>query len=845
MVATVPVRSGAPRIAAVPPSPHLQMVANNAAARALQVFSAASSDGNTTTTDDEGDQLTSEELAKCALHVQQLLQRINSLQQGLDTGHVLKHHRRRRMHKSYLRIHRKLEATFLGSTDVAPREFNLLSRARRGLQGKPGRSDQQLPRQTRLPGRDHFLPSSAASKDPAPPTSRGLENRGSANTRSDVVSEPQSEFSKGIASSPARRLRRRPSISRSTRPGLAHEYEPPRSRSEYQQVRQIPRYRPQSSAYSPATVAYYQIQQMRPARNQRSPPLQTSDTLYFSHSNPARAPNLQVERRDRNISAARNRGSDQVRVPVQRRRSWLNHQTLPAFGSDSVSESMTESDEEYELLRRRRAHRNRLHISTASAVGAPESRRPQTMDATVIRPASSRRASFSRSPLVPSVESHSAYDTSRARVSLEGSRSSRHHSSPANDQPAEASRHETRREIRPEEIRAERARNFHDIKKEYRSKDEDSEPLERHLRRIRAREKELHSRRHRAVEDRQIAGAEDCIDARRGSEGRPAPQSYGTAYRRPSRLARATDQSESSTEDHDRQNKGEIRLRIDASQSLRLSSEMEGRSLEMQPAEDGMCDIIIAENKRSRSTHSSERGNHSGGRLTIIGASPSRRAAEETLEKMQHASRRRRQIPPERREARRVPLRRRRRHGDTCSDTESELDAPAIDPLSSDITSVQPDMETRRFLNVSLEQLAASGPAPEGVQLSDRDDAPLLLQESGDSSHGSDSLISRSFHNPGRSESIESLSAGSPIASGKENVFEIAKLSQEDVANKKQRDNEGNAEFLSFVGSLFGKNLVEQLDELPSTTNEDQGEDIVDHLLQQWTVNVAASDSAN
>jgi hypothetical protein len=71
-------------------------------------------------TGDEGEQFTLAELAICARHVENLLKHITDLQRGLQTGQLVEHHRKRRMHKTYRRICRKIEANFLVTSSKPP-----------------------------------------------------------------------------------------------------------------------------------------------------------------------------------------------------------------------------------------------------------------------------------------------------------------------------------------------------------------------------------------------------------------------------------------------------------------------------------------------------------------------------------------------------------------------------------------------------------------------------------------------------------------------------------------------------------------------------------------------------
>lgn len=100
---------------------------------ALNALNPGSSDGDTTSTDDEGEHLTLDELAACATHVQDLLQRITALQKSLQTGQLVKHHRKRRMHKTYLRFCGRFEANFVEAEDALSAASLLPGRAGRNV----------------------------------------------------------------------------------------------------------------------------------------------------------------------------------------------------------------------------------------------------------------------------------------------------------------------------------------------------------------------------------------------------------------------------------------------------------------------------------------------------------------------------------------------------------------------------------------------------------------------------------------------------------------------------------------------------------------------------------------
>ena len=78
------------------------------------------SDSEATSIDDESEHLTTEELAKCASHVQKLLQRITQMQDALDNEIPVQKYRKRRVHKMYKRFCHKFEADILFEPTTVP-----------------------------------------------------------------------------------------------------------------------------------------------------------------------------------------------------------------------------------------------------------------------------------------------------------------------------------------------------------------------------------------------------------------------------------------------------------------------------------------------------------------------------------------------------------------------------------------------------------------------------------------------------------------------------------------------------------------------------------------------------
>jgi hypothetical protein len=105
---------------------------------------------------------------------------------------------------------------------------------------------------------------------------------------------------------------------------------------------------------------------------------------------------------------------------------------------------------------------------------------------------------------------------------------------------------------------------------------------------------------------------------------------------------------------------GEIRLKVDASAplSLQFNGDMEGRVLNINPAEDGMAEIVIASARGNETTYGGDRSSVSGHRRSTVGDRDRDRArrAEESSVRSERSSKGRRE---QYREDERIPLRRR------------------------------------------------------------------------------------------------------------------------------------------------------------------------------------------
>ncbi|OAL43834.1 hypothetical protein IQ07DRAFT_616009 [Pyrenochaeta sp. DS3sAY3a] len=160
--------------------------------------------------------------------------------------------------------------------------------------------------------------------------------------------------------------------------------------------------------------------------------------------------------------------------------------------------------------------------------------------------------------------------------------------------------------------------------------------------------------RERDIETKsKTTAAEDYISAQRGSQSTYADQSYKVA-KRASRIPSGPSESGSSRDEKQSLSartvatnaNNEIRLRVDASAPLSLSfnGDMEGRTLQLLPAENGMADIVIGNARGGEDTyHTSERSSIMGNNRRPLIASQARRDAEEMTERSSRSSRSRRE----------------------------------------------------------------------------------------------------------------------------------------------------------------------------------------------------------
>jgi len=145
------------------------------------------------------------------------------------------------------------------------------------------------------------------------------------------------------------------------------------------------------------------------------------------------------------------------------------------------------------------------------------------------------------------------------------------------------------------------------------------------------------------------SAAEEYISAQRGTHN-PLNDHIHNAAKRASRVPSMPSHSGSSgSEKHSQSNRtavananNEIRLRVDANAplSLQFNGDMEGRTLRMIPAENGMADLVISGGRGESQYHGSDRGSNSGDRMALVQQNP-RRLAEELIETSGRSHRRR------------------------------------------------------------------------------------------------------------------------------------------------------------------------------------------------------------
>lgn len=279
-------------------------------------------------------------------------------------------------------------------------------------------------------------------------------------------------------------------------------------------------------------------------------------------------------------------------------------------------------------------HRNTTQVTNERRKSMSQSQmlpeRPREADPRASRvstAAPSRSTSVSRRPLIQ--HAHSAQETARAnRILVENSRSRRQeYQAYDDDRDAEIERKRRNRRstivsdshaIRDDAImipeRSRRRTDAATITNEY---------IQENKARRTVEDAEAYQQRTRGSNDPLADSIHKA--AKRASRVPSGPSDGGSSHSGD----RKTRVSQARTQITNGGGNGEIRLRVDATAPLSLSfnGDMEGRTLQLLPAEDGMADIVIGSARGNENQYRSEKGSILGRKSQVAGSV--RREAEE------------------------------------------------------------------------------------------------------------------------------------------------------------------------------------------------------------------------
>lgn len=312
----------------------------------------------------------------------------------------------------------------------------------------------------------------------------------------------------------------------------------------------------------------------------------------------------------------------------------------------------------------RREHRRQSLVVPDRSVQAGRERERERTRPTA---APARQASVSRPP-PPHRHTQSEYNARQARVVVNDSRHNRRQS--AYQSYEKAYNDFARAQAVDDQYNAERKREKRAsrivqepryVPGQFNDTDDEEEEEEEEPVRVRAlsrprRKTESDSRKgkERTAEIKQKANdAEEYIKSTRGSRDPYADQINKAALKRMSRVSQPSESGSSNSNGSGNRTtmtsttNNEIRLRVDGTMplSLQLSGDMEGRTLQLVPAENGMTDLVIGGNTRSEGTiYRSEKsvsGNKAANRRSIV-AGQGRRDIEDASERSTRSTRSRR-----------------------------------------------------------------------------------------------------------------------------------------------------------------------------------------------------------
>lgn len=310
-----------------------------------------------------------------------------------------------------------------------------------------------------------------------------------------------------------------------------------------------------------------------------------------------------------------------TRAPSQRRPVLTHTKTAPAV----------------EPVQRRESRRKSIVVN--DPVPSRERQREQRVPARATADLS-RRASVSRPPNHRSTQSE--YVTPQARIEVNNSRSDRRQSYQAYERAQQAHAREQHARVLEERYKEEQKRQKRASKvyeqaprhipgqfdDDEESDEEESEeehiPVPPVLRRRKTDATERPRKKERAPSMREVDAAEEYIMSTRGSY-EPYADSVNKAARGGSRMPPVLHSESGSSHSSGRASQsnrttmtsntnGEVRLRLESGQAvnLQLSGDMEGRTLQLLPAENGMTDLVIGNARGGETEYHSERSSMRG-----------------------------------------------------------------------------------------------------------------------------------------------------------------------------------------------------------------------------------------
>ncbi|KAF2656405.1 hypothetical protein K491DRAFT_678021 [Lophiostoma macrostomum CBS 122681] len=269
------------------------------------------------------------------------------------------------------------------------------------------------------------------------------------------------------------------------------------------------------------------------------------------------------------------------------------------------------------LRRPKTDHLSDRRMSQSLTFDAPRPRDPRASQ--VSTAATSRSTSKARPTLVQGTKAQSAFETSSrkdARITVEDSRSRRRSEQIYDKQYDLEARRRSKIYQEATAIPSQRRRGESNGQSKLR---DNVDGVEAYMNRTRGSDAPFNDQVHKAAKQR-------------ASRGPPGPSDAGSTRSKGSDHKSRVSHSARTTVTNGTSAGGEIRLKVDASAplSLQFNGDMEGRVLNINPAEDGMAEIVIASARGNETTYAGDRSSVSGNRRSTIGDRDRARRAEES-----------------------------------------------------------------------------------------------------------------------------------------------------------------------------------------------------------------------